>query len=87
MNRPIQAGVKEWKQRTSIRSVPPQAMEYASVTDTLVPRLCYACHTTLTSRNSKGVQTDAFATLPVWVGSLDDKVATMRAHIEDFLID
>ncbi|EPQ52610.1 hypothetical protein GLOTRDRAFT_64309, partial [Gloeophyllum trabeum ATCC 11539] len=51
-NRPAQPGVQEWKNRISIRSLstdPPVSSEKAS----LAPYLCYACHTTLTSKSSK----------------------------------
>ncbi|KAJ7494765.1 hypothetical protein B0H11DRAFT_1716995 [Mycena galericulata] len=86
--RPAQPGVQEWKARISIRSFtdpdlaspPPHLQNVATIPDpettetapSLTPRLCYACHTTLTSRSSRGstasLQTNS-TPLPVWVVS------------------
>lgn len=73
--RPAQRGVQDWKNRISIRSFtePSQSTLHASLT----PYLCYACHTTLTSRSSRGTtpnsnpdSTSPTSTpLPVWVKS------------------
>ncbi|KAI0833342.1 hypothetical protein BC628DRAFT_1307910 [Trametes gibbosa] len=81
--RPAQRGVQEWKTRISIRSLP------SSPTDTpapdrmtppetapepsLTPSLCYACHTTLTSRSARPAlspwpsTSTAAVALPTWV--------------------
>ncbi|KAJ6576474.1 hypothetical protein DFH09DRAFT_361875 [Mycena vulgaris] len=85
--RPAQPGVQEWKARISIRSfdepalaaLPPHLQNVAVPApdarphESLTPRLCYACHTTLTSRSSRGstsASVHASATpLPVWVES------------------
>ncbi|KAJ7285019.1 hypothetical protein C8J57DRAFT_1290168 [Mycena rebaudengoi] len=94
--RPAQHGVQDWKTRISIRSLadpaltaPPPHNTTVTAPDaldaepraSLTPLLCYACHTTLTSRSSRGtaasvqqggatpsVRQDA-TPLPVWVNS------------------
>ncbi|KAI0635822.1 hypothetical protein C8Q77DRAFT_1207753 [Trametes polyzona] len=61
--RPAQRGVQEWKSRIAIRSRPPTdaAQNDPNEADpeasrpSLTPYLCYACHTTLTSRNARPV--------------------------------
>ncbi|KAK0204901.1 hypothetical protein DFS33DRAFT_1323676 [Desarmillaria ectypa] len=69
---PVQQGIRDWKSRTSIRT-----LDVTQPTDDVVknsrflsPYLCYACHTTLTSRSSRGgVQTGTTSVrLPVWTG-------------------
>ncbi|KAK0469650.1 uncharacterized protein EV420DRAFT_1495894 [Desarmillaria tabescens] len=69
---PVQQGIRDWKSRTSIRT-----LDAAEPTDDVVknsrflsPYLCYACHTTLTSRSSRGgVQSGTTSVhLPVWTG-------------------
>ncbi|KAI0775303.1 hypothetical protein BD413DRAFT_471374 [Trametes elegans] len=78
--RPAQRGVQEWKARISIRSRPPPA----DATDkpeepaellrpSLTPYLCYACHTTLTSKSARPVPSpwpaasqSPVVSLPVW---------------------
>ncbi|KAJ6494855.1 hypothetical protein C8R47DRAFT_1117514 [Mycena vitilis] len=86
--RPAQPGVQDWKARISIRSFadptlaspPPhaQAQNIATISDhndaaSLTPHLCYACHTTLTSRSSRGSTSSSThvnsTPLPVWIGS------------------
>ncbi|KAI0368663.1 hypothetical protein BV20DRAFT_998401 [Pilatotrama ljubarskyi] len=87
--RPAQRGVQEWKSRISIRSQPaPPSLttasaDYASVPTaaavsdllrpSLTPYLCYACHTTLTSKSARPVPSpwpeaaqSPVVTLPVW---------------------
>ncbi|EIW57454.1 uncharacterized protein TRAVEDRAFT_72547 [Trametes versicolor FP-101664 SS1] len=85
--RPAQRGVQEWKARISIRSRPPppsdgspdapagpQAdVEADALLPSLTPYLCYACHTTLTSRSARPVPSpwaavapSPVAPLPVW---------------------
>ncbi|KAF8656243.1 hypothetical protein AX16_002679 [Volvariella volvacea WC 439] len=113
-NRPAQPGVQEWKSRISIRaydanSLPPHVPSSAlSMLDQLhqsnsllglTPRLCYACHTMLTSRSSRGIPPSANAShtpMPVWVNEvvMSDAVrlkkmndSQMRDAIADFLLD
>jgi cytoplasmic tRNA 2-thiolation protein 2 len=75
----MQAGVQEWKERISIRSLDANSKSIASSASTrplpgmhtLTPHLCYACHTTLTSHSSRGLvrapNADAGSVpLPVW---------------------
>ncbi|KAI8980098.1 hypothetical protein BD414DRAFT_444483 [Trametes punicea] len=87
--RPAQRGVQEWKARISIRTlpapVPPREDQYEISTEpstivdaetlqpSLTPYLCYACHTTLTSRSARPVPSpwpsagqSPVVTLPVW---------------------
>ncbi|KAJ7066993.1 hypothetical protein C8F01DRAFT_1119892 [Mycena amicta] len=97
--RPAQPGVQEWKERISIRELttPNRDNPPFPTQSGLTPHLCYACHTTLTSRSSRGgsgAQSDVHATpLPVWVGSrwplpegrvLDS--TEMKAVVADFLL-
>ncbi|KAL0954500.1 hypothetical protein HGRIS_003467 [Hohenbuehelia grisea] len=82
--RPAQPGVQEWKSRISLRSFTETADHIQLLADAeskparlaLAPALCYACHTTLTSRSSRGVaanqRNDASLNqtsvpLPVWI--------------------
>ncbi|KAG6817681.1 hypothetical protein H0H87_005440 [Tephrocybe sp. NHM501043] len=88
--RPAQYGLQDWKSRISIRSFkdasvgsyrPPHFPDQDSTGGpphsaslSLTPFLCYSCHTTLTSRSSRG--TTAVSTskntpipLPLWVTS------------------
>ncbi|KAJ6531827.1 hypothetical protein B0H19DRAFT_965895 [Mycena capillaripes] len=86
--RPAQPGIQEWKARISIRSFadpvlaspPPHMKDIASIPGpeksdaaSLTPHLCYSCHTTLTSRSSRGSTASSShpnsIPLPVWVGS------------------
>lgn len=65
----------------------------------LSPRLCYACHTTLTSRSSRGAHRTTgvsdgprSVTLPEWVGrnieaGMGVTQARMREQIQEFLLD
>ncbi|KAI0359973.1 hypothetical protein OH77DRAFT_1471896 [Trametes cingulata] len=87
--RPAQRGVQEWKSRISIRSRPPAAPSADSTNEdppnpmtvavpnplrpSLTPYLCYACHTTLTSKSARPVPSPwpaavrpPVVTLPVW---------------------
>jgi len=75
---PTQRDVQTWKARTSIRSRCPQEDNRATAIPSLTPLICYACHTTLTSRSSRGsaparrgalsVQSTAVR-LPVWTAA------------------
>jgi cytoplasmic tRNA 2-thiolation protein 2 len=66
-------------------------------TQLLASSLCYACHTTLTSRSSRGARKvagigDAIhnVPLPTWVGKNLSQAGTtnrMREQIQEFLID
>ena len=65
-------------------------------TEQLALRLCYACHTTLTSKSSRGARLNTgindgprSVTLPVWVGRNIDGVtqARMRDQIQEFLLN
>jgi cytoplasmic tRNA 2-thiolation protein 2 len=58
VRRPTQQSVEEWKARTAIHSL----TDIASLTDvapspSLPLYLCYSCHTTLTSKNSRSIKT------------------------------
>ena len=73
--RPYKQGVLEWKAKISIRTLhKEQVFNDADNIDsahTLAPHLCYACHTTLTSRSSRAVRPDPTRNtdnipLPVW---------------------
>ncbi|KAI0326630.1 hypothetical protein GY45DRAFT_1258698 [Cubamyces sp. BRFM 1775] len=79
--RPAQRGVQEWKARISIRDQPPapgsteptRPIEAEPLQPSLVPYLCYSCHTTLTSKSARPLPspwpaTDQapLVTLPVW---------------------
>ncbi|KAI5892677.1 uncharacterized protein SCHCODRAFT_02626822 [Schizophyllum commune H4-8] len=80
--RPAQPDIAEWKGKTSIRSLDPD--EHApSASPSLSSSLCYACHTTLTSRSSRGAaaQSDSplRVPLPVWIA--DDQ--THRSHLRE----
>ena len=78
---PAQSGIQDWKSRISVRSLRdplhlrPLPTE-PSLAASLTPFLCYACHTTLTSRSSRGTTaTGSISTehssvpLPRWVFS------------------
>ena len=79
--RAIQEGAIEWKNNISIRSLPHatrdnQPSDPSPVTARLAPLLCYACHTTLTSRSSRpppalfpGFSRASALPLPVWAVS------------------
>lgn len=71
-SRPVQQGIEDWKSRTSIRTLDAAEPTNDVVRDSqfLSPYLCYACHTTLTSRSSRGgVQSGTTSVrLPVWTG-------------------
>jgi cytoplasmic tRNA 2-thiolation protein 2 len=73
--------VQEWKARISIRSLrdgdeePPPSESSLSPIASLMPHLCYACHTTLTSRGARAAGAGEAASapretigMPVWVG-------------------
>ncbi|KDQ15957.1 hypothetical protein BOTBODRAFT_31411 [Botryobasidium botryosum FD-172 SS1] len=99
--RPAQAGVQEWKTRISIWSrtalAPDEPVKGAK---SLAPYLCYGCHTSLTSRSSRGGSglVPSMA-LPRWTGEnltqlgrAKDEVRegnrlAMKREIEEFLID
>jgi cytoplasmic tRNA 2-thiolation protein 2 len=74
----------------------PSHPHHSSSSPSLTPLLCYACHTTLTSRSSRGTAlqsknsskspTDVIAPLPVWVSSrLLDSVANPGDDTRDDL--
>ncbi|KAH7925493.1 hypothetical protein BV22DRAFT_1104929 [Leucogyrophana mollusca] len=101
--RPVQHGIQEWKSRISIRSYADAKLALAAHTHpssqcdppaqpldpmpSLTPRLCYSCHTTLTSRSSRGLKTTGHlpAPLPVW--SKQSGQSEMRDAIADYLLD
>lgn len=70
--RPVQPGLQQWKSRISIRSFDVEE-EKPSSSPSLVPHLCYACHTTLTSKSSRGMVPAAASlspvALPIWTQS------------------
>ncbi|KAI0065098.1 hypothetical protein BV25DRAFT_1851290 [Artomyces pyxidatus] len=51
---PAQSVVQEWKSRISIRSFTGLDPSGTDASNSLAPFLCYSCHTTLTSRSSRG---------------------------------
>ncbi|KAJ4477222.1 hypothetical protein J3R30DRAFT_3291559 [Lentinula aciculospora] len=78
--RPLQPDVQEWKARISIRATigtslltpPSNTLDSSSLLKSLTPHLCYSCHTTLVSRNSKGVSgnpANTWLPLPVWASA------------------
>ncbi|RDB25593.1 Cytoplasmic tRNA 2-thiolation protein 2 [Hypsizygus marmoreus] len=88
--RPAQSGIQDWKASISIRSFKdlpssyPHRPGHLSTSDSsgttqrpstsLTPFLCYSCHTTLTSRSSRGNTANISSThnpvpLPMWVAS------------------
>ncbi|EIM91164.1 uncharacterized protein STEHIDRAFT_91166 [Stereum hirsutum FP-91666 SS1] len=82
--RPAQRTVQDWKARISIRSITAENTPSAARQQTLTPRLCYSCHTTLTSKSPRSVVSatktgtstptgsqppSAAVPLPVWVAS------------------
>ncbi|VDC04801.1 unnamed protein product [Peniophora sp. CBMAI 1063] len=76
---PMQPGVQEWKARISIRSRSngDTTTTGTPATQSLAPLLCYACHTTLTSRSSRSAapgkasagSTAPIVKLPIWAAS------------------
>jgi len=75
-----------------IQSAIPSPSRPDHSSPSLTPHLCYACHTTLTSRSSRGTKnslpthTNAVAPLPVWVNSrLLDSTANPGNEIRDGL--
>ncbi|EMD33514.1 hypothetical protein CERSUDRAFT_160477 [Gelatoporia subvermispora B] len=106
--RPAQEGVQEWKARISVRTT-AQATDAVVLSSSstprtddaaaaqLAPHLCYACHTTLTSRNARpppplfpSVSKESSVTLPAWVGPrMRRKVGEgeMKAAIQEFLLE
>lgn len=73
IHRPVQEGIENWKAKTSLRSLPGSQQEGDPRVGLrfLTPYLCYACHTTLTSRSSRGALQSGGSSvrLPVWVNS------------------
>ncbi|KAG7089549.1 hypothetical protein E1B28_011222 [Marasmius oreades] len=70
--RPLQRGIQEWKARISIRTIADdqEPSRNTSAETSLAPYLCYACHTTLTSRSSRSAPTSTSTfPLPLWVHS------------------
>jgi cytoplasmic tRNA 2-thiolation protein 2 len=88
---PAQMDVQDWKARISIRSFDTQSMllpphikpntptslpTISNASSSLTPHLCYACHTALTSRSSRGIAhqsksslTSIALPLPAWANS------------------
>ncbi|KZV68309.1 hypothetical protein PENSPDRAFT_754241 [Peniophora sp. CONT] len=76
---PMQPGVQEWKARISIRSRSDGAAVAADAPEirSLAPLLCYACHTTLTSRSSRSAapnksgaeSKNPVVNLPMWTSA------------------
>ncbi|KAF8917420.1 hypothetical protein CPB85DRAFT_1374222 [Mucidula mucida] len=71
--RPVQDGIEDWKSKTSLRTLSgiKEAPMQSTYPHHLTPHLCYACHTTLTSRSSRGAlhTGSSLVSLPVWVNS------------------
>nr|GAT60715.1 predicted protein [Mycena chlorophos] len=89
--RPAQPGVQEWKERISIREFSAdkntRAPPATEAGPGLTPHLCYACHTTLTSRSSRGAaiastQPVRTTPLPTWVESR----LHMQSVVANFLL-
>ncbi|KAH9930086.1 uncharacterized protein B0H18DRAFT_995156 [Fomitopsis serialis] len=100
--RPVQRGVQEWKSRISIRSRDKSQDEPPPASTSLNPHLCYACHTTMTSRSSRpapslGLPASEQSSvrcvpLPVWVDSGMHRPARlseqqMKEAVQDFLLE
>jgi len=109
--RPVQAGIQEWKNKISIRSYPDSKAEDGSPlhvrrpeiqnlesSDTITSRLCYACHTTWTSKNIRDRAVRGMnIPVPIWasVHSMNGDVWArkrvdaqgMQAIIGDSLLD
>ena len=105
--RPVQPGVQEWKERISIRNMSLDVMDLSDVNlengsterperhnHILASSLCYACHTTLTSRSSRGARKVAGigaavhnVPLPTWVSKNLCENSRIREQIQEFLID
>lgn len=106
--RPVQDGIQDWKARISIRSFkdatshppthPPQTggvilpKEPPQFSASLTPLLCYACHTNLTSRSSRGNTNSAShhdpVPLPRWVASnLSSAISPKRITLDERDID
>ncbi|KAL1744468.1 hypothetical protein HDZ31DRAFT_38611 [Schizophyllum fasciatum] len=97
--RPAQPDIADWKDKTSIRSLDIDEAHFSGAS--LAPALCYACHTTLTSRSSRGATTRSDAPaqvpLPVWISdeqhhrsSLHGRRLSsqqMKESIADYLIE
>ncbi|KAG6862558.1 hypothetical protein C0995_000106 [Termitomyces sp. Mi166 len=100
--RPAQYGLQDWKSQTSIRSFKDASslgshrpshfpigtdVSTPSSLASLTPFLCYYCHTTLTSRSSRGttavsVSKDNPVPLPLWVtSSLTTSIPSSIDHI------
>lgn len=105
---PAQRGVQEWKARISIRSRAPSTVASATPSEapaqppaetevdapSLTPYLCYACHTTLTSRSARPVPSpwgptaqSPVVSLPVWTearlsSAKGDSEETAHSHGE-----
>ncbi|KAF8525852.1 hypothetical protein BU17DRAFT_74271 [Hysterangium stoloniferum] len=110
--KPAQPGIREWKERISIRNALRDNEEISTdaplePSDTLTedslllsPYLCYACHTTLISRSSRGSRKTSSlgdqihqVPLPMWVsenlqasGSRQRR-QEMKGEIQEFLLD
>lgn len=82
LERPAQRTVQDWKARISIRSTISVNAPSTAHQRTLTPRLCYSCHTTLTSKSPRSVVSKTGTStptgappppttvpLPVWVAS------------------
>ncbi|KAH8822991.1 hypothetical protein DL96DRAFT_1620078 [Flagelloscypha sp. PMI_526] len=98
--RPAQQGVQEWKARISIRTRDVNVDELAipAPASSLTPFLCYACHTTLTSRSSRGATSTGTTTQvvpPSWAISAKEELwverrldeTAQRAQVAEFLLD
>ncbi|KAH9935255.1 hypothetical protein B0H21DRAFT_759246 [Amylocystis lapponica] len=103
--RPVPRGIQDWKSRISIRSRSkpdpdtdaPQEdhlshPDVSSPDASLTPYLCYACHTTLTSKSSRATPTlyplqskPSATVLPIWAGSrlFDDDVFAKKLKMDE----
>ena len=79
--------MQEWKERISIRTKDVNE-PVAEPAPSLTPYVCYGCHTTLTSRSSRGKQAvkSAKVRMPVWVSAKLDR-EEMKKEFEEFLIE
>ncbi|KAG8862417.1 hypothetical protein FRB96_001487 [Tulasnella sp. 330] len=66
--RPTQSGVQAWKAKISMNELYPPNPDLSTKHNPFVERLCYACHTSLTSRSSRSRKPIGGQTvLPMWV--------------------
>ena len=76
--------------KTSIRSLEAQATRLKPVSpDSLAPHLCYACHTAITSRSSRGTSNSETSSvqLPLWAHSKIGEIMQEPSSLNSSNID